>query len=128
MVAFPTKAIAQPQYKYEEYIELRGYETLTQKGAQKQIYNPCSCVSLAKSLTGFAQSIGRARNWPTNSTIPAVGSVVILNESPNGHVAYITKVWADEFEIDETNYIPCTRSSRVIKNNNKDILGYYVSS
>lgn len=66
-----------------------------------------------------------ARNWPINSKEPKVGSVVILDESVYGHSAVITQMWEDEFKVDETNYIPCTRSTRIIRKDYDKIIGYY---
>lgn len=131
MAVFPVKCISQTiPYIYEEpsiaISDYRGWPPAPKKEVPAHIfYDSCVCVSLSKVLAGFNGSVGLARNWPTNSKIPKVGEVVILNESPAGHSAYITHVWVDEFEVDETNYIPCQRSSRIIKNNDKDIIGYY---
>lgn len=132
IMAFPKTAnsLTKP-YEQELTIELRGYEnyaTVSQiyaKKTQTTYFDPCSCVSLAKSLIHYGERVGLARNWPRNTDIPAVGEVVILNESPQGHVATITQVWADEFKVDEANYKPCERSQRTIKINDPDILGYW---
>ena len=126
MAVFPNKTIAQPTYNDEEYLEVRGYENYPKKSTQAKGFDPCSCVSYAKSLVPYRESIGVAKNWLRNTDKAQVGGVVILKESPSGHVAYITKVWADEFEVDETNYVPCTRSTRIIKKNYDKIIGYWV--
>lgn len=87
----------------------------------------CSCVLVAKAFTGVTQSIGNARNWPRNSSVPVVGGVVITNESRAGHVAFITSVSNDEFSVKEGNYEHCKLSTRTIAINSPFILGYWKS-
>ncbi len=74
----------------------------------------CSCVLYAKSLTGYSQSVGAARNWPKNSPVPVVGGVVVTNESRIGHVGVILSIDGDSITITEANYYRCKKSTRTI--------------
>ena len=85
----------------------------------------CSCVIFSKAMTGYTQSVGAARNWPKNSSIPVVGGVVITNESRAGHVAVITAVYPDRIEVIEANYSRCRKSTRTILLSSPVILGFW---
>jgi surface antigen len=85
----------------------------------------CSCVLFAKARTTFSQSIGAARNWTRNSFQPVVGGVVITNESSAGHVAIITAVREDSFDVIEANYVRCQVTTRTIPKDYKLIIGYW---
>ena len=126
IAVLPITAIAQPHYENEEFIQLSGYEGI--RHSENKGFDPCSCVSLSKSLAGFNGQVGWARKWPINRHEPAVGEVVVLDESFYGHTAYITEVYKDSFKVTETNYIPCKRSERIIKNNYSKIIGFYETS
>jgi len=90
-------------------------------------YNPCSCVSYIKSLTGFTQSIGYARNWPVNSKIPTPGAVIITYESRAGHVAIVDHADANWVYIQsEANYSRCRVTyTRKLPLNSPLIKGYW---
>ncbi len=88
-------------------------------------FNAYSCVSYVKSLTGYTNSVGNARNWPRNIDYPVVGGVAITNESISGHVMFITRVWADTFEVTEANYVAGKVTTRELNKNNPQILGYW---
>ena len=90
-------------------------------------YDPCSCVSFVKFVTGYTEPVGNARNWPKVLSLPFVGGVVITNESPAGHVAVITHVDIDNetITIVETNYKPCQKGTRELNINSPKILGYW---
>ncbi len=100
-------------------------EWLASKVQKKVSFNPCSCVSLVKALTGYTQSVGRARNWPINSKWPAVGSVVVTSESSAGHVAYIIGIEGNTLLLDETNWMPCQRGKRRLSMDDPSILGFW---
>lgn len=85
----------------------------------------CSCVAYAKALTGFSETIGLAKNWPVNSSVPVTGGVVILDASKDGHVAYITDVTATDFGIKEANYSRCALTVRRILLTDPTIVGYW---
>ncbi|MFZ4858974.1 MAG: CHAP domain-containing protein [Desulfuromonadaceae bacterium] len=50
------------------------------------------CVAYCKAKTGFSKNVGDAKNWPTNSSKPVKGGVVVLKIGSFGHVAYIESV------------------------------------
>lgn len=90
-------------------------------------YNPCSCVSYAKFKTGFTQSIGKARNWPTNSDTPSRGAVIVTYESSAGHVGIVSH-WDDTYVYleSEANYSRCKMTyGRKIAINSSIIKGYW---
>lgn len=84
-----------------------------------------SCVIFAKQRTGFTQSVGAARNWPRNSSVPVVGGVVITRESYAGHVAVITAVRETDFDVIEANYVHGRVSTRTISIDSRVIIGYW---
>jgi hypothetical protein len=60
-------------------------------------YNPCSCVSYAKWLSGInVGSVGAAKNHPINSTMPVVGGLIVfkagIGMSQLGHLAVVIAV------------------------------------
>jgi surface antigen len=134
---FPNKSISQQssnaiiQPEPIQFLEpdLAGSDKLYQQWlAQKQAAKApafCSCVSFAKQLTGYMDSVGAARNWPLNAKIPTVGGVVVLNESKAGHVAVIEAVAGSTLTVAESNYIPCQKSQRTIEINDSQIIGYW---
>lgn len=95
--------------------------------ATKTQGNLCSCVLFVKGLTGFSQAVGRAKNWPTNSALPAVGGVVITNESSYGHVAFIKSIDGNVMTLVEANYIPCRKGGREMRIDDPRIIGFWVN-
>jgi hypothetical protein len=86
----------------------------------------CSCVEYSRIKTGWqTPPMGIARNHPRNIGYPAVGAIVITNESRAGHVAVITAIYDTYFEVIESNFIRCQISTRRIENDSKSILGFY---
>jgi hypothetical protein len=63
------------------------------------------CVSFVRAH-GYEQYSGNAFSWwkYTDTDKPKVGGVVVLNESRAGHLALITDVASDSFEVVEQNY------------------------
>ncbi len=100
-------------------------EWLVKKLTKKVKFDPCSCVSYAKSVTGYSTSVGAAKNWPITSQWPTVGAVVVLSESWAGHVAVVRAVKDNTIVIDETNYIPCQKGAREIEIDSPEIKGYW---
>lgn len=91
----------------------------------KRTKGNCSCVLFVKAQTGYSRTVGAARNWPVNSDSPKVGGVVVTKESKTGHVAFITAVRENDFDVIEANYSRCKVSSRTIKLNNPLIKGFW---
>jgi len=76
---------------------------------------------------------GNAREWLWNAQaqgratgrIPAVGAIMVTNESWYGHVTYVEAVNGDSVTISEMNYLGVgIESTRTISNSNSIILGY----
>lgn len=90
-------------------------------------YSSCSCVSYAKYKTGFTQSVGKARNWPTNSDTPSEGAVIITYESSLGHVGIVSHWDATNVYLEsEANYSRCKMTyGRAIPIDSPLIKGYW---
>jgi surface antigen len=88
----------------------------------------CSCVLYVKAKTGFSKPVGNARNFPTNSSTPSAGAIIVTYESAAGHVGIVSH-WDDTYVYleSEANYSRCkiTRG-RAIPINSKIIKGYYI--
>ncbi len=89
----------------------------------------CSCVQFVKGLTGYDKVVGKAKNWPINSTLPSVGGVVITRESSagtyTGHVAFITSIEGNTMTLTEANYIHCKKSQRKMQIDDPIIVGFW---
>lgn len=136
-LVFPNKVISQTIQSYDEaritnptlVYSTPDYKSVSEWIAEDKSnsinYGFCSCVIFVKRLTGYDKVVGEAKNWPTNSEIPSIGGVVVLDEGNVGHVAYITSVNGDSFTISEANYIICQRSSRTLNISDKSIMGFW---
>ena len=84
------------------------------------------CVSFVKA-NGFDQYFGDAETWDRyiNSSEPEVGSVVVLKEGPNGHLALVLEVRDTEIDIVEQNFEENgVISYRTLSKNYSRIVGY----
>jgi len=97
-------------------------------------FNPCSCLSYVKYKRGITEILGtpkRVAQGKTSLTAyewlsPTEGLIVILSEGPVWHVAYIEEVYDDgTMLISEANYLSCKRKTRVISQNDEDIIAYF---
>lgn len=75
-------------------------------------YNPCSCVSYAKWLSGInVGSIGAAYNHPVNASEPVVGGLVVfkagIGMSRLGHLAVVIAVDGNKFTTKGGNEQSC---------------------
>ncbi len=92
---------------------------------KKVNFDPCSCVSFVKAITGYNKPVGRARNFPINSNWASIGSVVVTNESPSGHVAIVAGIEGNTLLLDETNWLPCQRGKRKLSIDDPSIIGFW---
>lgn len=84
------------------------------------------CVSFVRQ-NGFEKYTGDADRWLTyvNSQIPEVGSVIVLDEGPIGHLALVEEVTIDTIKVIEQNYLGrWIVSERTLDRSYKNILGY----
>jgi hypothetical protein len=92
---------------------------------RKLQFDPCSCVSFAKALTGhLGETWGNAGNIQPNTTKPQIGFLVLLNEGTYGHVAVIQSIVGDTIIIRESNYIPCKTGTRTLHISDPQIRGF----
>lgn len=91
------------------------------------------CTWYVAERRGDVSWMGNAREWLWNAQaqgratgrIPAVGAILVTNESWWGHVAYVEAVNGDSVTISEMNYVGFgIASTRTISNSNGVILGY----
>lgn len=93
----------------------------------KEVYDPCSCISYAKALTGHTDEIwGNAKQLEADSDIPWIGYLVLLDEGPYGHVAVIKGIEGDKLLLTEANYIQCEVSERTISIFDTRIKGFRI--
>ena len=89
-------------------------------------YDPCSCVSTARALTGInVGPIGLAKNHPINTDTPIIGGIVITTESYAGHLATVTGIDENYIYVTDGNYVPCAVTKRKIKRDDPVIRGYF---
>lgn len=88
----------------------------------------CSCVLYVKAKIGYTKSVGAARNFPINSSIPVKGAVIVTFESRVGHVGIVSH--SDDTYVyleSEANYSRCKVTyGRKIALNSSVIKGYYI--
>ena len=97
---------------------------------QKLNYNPCSCISFARSRRDLPSPVytpdwfWKHGNGYSNIS-PAPGLIVITSEGPVGHMAIITKVTSTSLEVIEANYKHCEVDTRTIPLDSPVILGFW---
>ncbi len=136
LAVFPNAAISQTTDNEElkpppiEYLEatpdlVAQAETLYK--AKKANLGFCSCVTFVKGIVGVQVSMGAAKNWPVNSSLPSIGGVVVTKESPYGHVAYIKSISGNTMTLTEANYVPCRKSERKMQIDDPMIIGFWIN-
>jgi hypothetical protein len=84
----------------------------------------CNCVLFAKDYLGITETLGVAKYIKPTSDVPSIGSIVITNEGPLGHVGVVLDIFDDEIWIVEANYEKCNITYRSLNTNDKVIKGY----
>lgn len=88
------------------------------------------CVVFVRTYGyGFESYSGDAITWKRyiNSETPKVGSVVVLQEGPLGHLAIITAVYENSFSVVEQNFSGrYTVNRRTLSNDYNKILGFII--
>jgi hypothetical protein len=84
----------------------------------------CNCVLFSKDYLGITETLGVAKNIKPTSTEPTIGSMILLNEGPLGHVGVVLDIFDNEVWIVEANYKPCTITYRALKTDDPRIKGY----
>lgn len=95
------------------------------KDGREWQWTVCSCVSFAKSIGVKIPIIGNAKNLIPNSVYPRVGGVVILVYNGTYHLAVIERISPDGIHVVESNLERCKKGRRIIKFDNKNIVGYW---
>lgn len=87
-------------------------------------YNPCSCVSYAKYISGHPQSEVWGNAWeikPLYQEPQEFG--IIITRDGKGHIAYYERV-GDTLYLYEANFVPCQLSTRKLSIDDQVIIGY----
>lgn len=88
----------------------------------------CNCVLFAKDYLGITETLGVAKYIKPDSKEPKVGSMILLNEGPLGHVGVVLDIYEDEVWIVEANFRKCNITYRALQTNDPRIRGYkYIS-
>jgi surface antigen len=98
-----------------------GYQII-EKASSKYGYN---CVSYVSSKVQTPRGLGSLAQKKSHikTTVPAEGSVAVLNEGPVGHVAIVEEIRGDQLIISETNFIHGFYTKRAISINRP--LGFF---
>lgn len=82
----------------------------------------CNCYMYVRSKI---PNLPLTKDLKPNSEI-AVGAVAIF-KYPSGlmHYAYVESFGTDVFTVDESNYKKCVRAKRIVKLDDKALLGFY---
>lgn len=135
IAVFPNKVVSQTIYDESLRPQFEQLEATPEAIAQGEaLYevrynqNLCSCVAFVKGITGFSETVGKAKNWPHNATLPQIGGVVITNESSAGHVAYIKTIVGNIMTLTEANFTPCQKDERKMVIDDSKILGFWINN
>ena len=85
----------------------------------------CSCVSYVRQ---YIPSVPHVDAWvfPTfPRSAPAVGEVAMFNYSGIFHVAYISQIRGEGFEIQEANFHSCQKGTRFISWDDPHLVGFW---
>jgi len=87
-------------------------------------YDPvaCSCVLYAQQFLDLPKNTN-AIDLISNSQ-PTIGGGILLNYNGVGHIAVIMKFEKDGFLVKESNYKKCEYTTRIIKYDDKAIVGF----
>lgn len=92
-------------------------------------YKECSCVSFVRDKVDFNfPRIRYAKDLPPIRQEPRVGGIVIFNDPPYGHLAYIEAVGNSAIKVSEYNYKKCKYTTREIDIYSPNIIGYFYKS
>lgn len=125
-VGDPKKTAIEESYEVPKPIpkNKKTYTIGSQSNSKIQSGVACSCVIYAQSLGLGIKGYGLAKNYPTNSKVPAASGFVVTYESKSGHIAYYV-LQGNILLLQESNYKRCTiTSGRVLSPNSKVIKGY----
>jgi len=124
-IIFQNYNIPEPKSIVEEVEALPPLPVAVQMIEKKEEpYNiNCYCVSFARL---FVKDLprGNANSFLPN-TQPAVGRIAIFNYNGLSHIAVISSLEATGFVVTEANYKPCEKTVRLVKYNDKYLIGFY---
>lgn len=75
-------------------------------------------------MLGVDESLGNAGYIKPRSNVPSIGAIILLNEG-GGHAAVVTEIHGDTITIQESNFIPCTPTTRTLNVSAPQIRGYW---
>ncbi|MEK6878869.1 MAG: CHAP domain-containing protein [Nanoarchaeota archaeon] len=84
----------------------------------------CNCIEFAKYVTGnLGEYFGNAWEIESNSSIPAIGSLVLMNSRFGGHVGIIVDIKDNILSIIEGG-VKCKKNIRDINIDSPEIRGF----
>jgi len=112
----PTTSSMPELYVREKYVELPKKVVID--------YDPGSCVSFVKWITGTPQEVLWGNAWDIKPQYYEPKSEgLVLTRDGRGHIAYY-KLYGDYLILTEANFIPGQVSTRIISVDSKTIRGY----
>jgi hypothetical protein len=110
--------------RYDESIKQK--ESLKRPIKQAPVATYCSCVNYARAVSGInVGSIGYAKYHPINSYTPNIGSIMIEDYAPYGHLTVVVSMTDTQITITEANFKHCKKGERTINRNDPHIRGFY---
>ena len=119
----------------ENYERIR-QQTIAREKAERTVRSSTSgtnpyvygfCTWYVAKEKGITQIWGDAKYWPVNSSVPAVGAVIVTYESWRGHVGIIREVNGTQVKIEEMNYVGYNRvSTRVVDYRTIPVKGFLI--
>ena len=119
----------------ENYERIR-QQTIAREKAERTVRSSTSgtnpyvygfCTWYVAKEKGITQIWGDAKYWPVNSSVPAVGAVIVTYESWRGHVGIIREVNGTQVKIEEMNYVGYNRvSTRVVDYRTLPVKGFLI--
>jgi len=93
-------------------------------------FDPFSCVSYVKYRRDYTGQMVNPRWWWNHglafqTDYPVAGLVVITDEGPYWHMAYVESVASGSLELTEANYIPGRVTKRSLPLTSPHIMGYW---
>jgi hypothetical protein len=104
----------------DEFILNRAAEMIANGEDYK--FTPCNCYQFVKIFVG---NLPRMKEIMSNSRVPRVGGLIILDYNGLKHIAYLVKVSKDGIHVKEANFTPCLAAERLIDFTDKAIVGFY---
>jgi surface antigen len=120
----------------ENYERIR-QQTIAREKAERAVRSSTSgtnpyiygfCTWWVAKEKGITQIYGDAKYWPVNSSVPAVGAIIVTYENRYyGHVGIIREINGTQVKIEEMNYVGWNRvSTRIVDYRTLPVKGFLI--